>query len=935
MEIGGIRSCSSSSISSFDSCSDLLGLMDISAHSLAQTKERQQDDDTIFERFVVNEGNNGAADAKHLKMSRNGCASFMPDQNGGSGEGLIKQAGSLQRKNLEGEEAQLSHSLEQQATKLSGCSTAKPMGNITFKECAQISSFTCSPPSERDVDFCNGKEHFHSDALVLLANPATIDTIGAKNINSEEVSLDYVNQTHNHNSNFGIKVTSRPEADYDLQQLENSIKFFDLYKTNTSLPHPLRSMSSRCSSPDLKGLERINSDEVVCKNQSFARSLSSGMIKKDQKFASAPQKKLQSSSMHSWLNYEESRRVHPRFKGEKVELQYEAQKKMAAVVHYDNLGGKTEFNNSLSEKATLAQALDGKQRSGQPMINEELLGKAQQNRSWKISSPEGKSATSESNDLGPDELFRYLESLDVDEKYMDALMDIKNPLLKCESKERFLHTANHSTCRPTDSLSPSTSGLHMLSSNSILSAEDIPFVVDLVEVVGARQRRGGSSLWERMVGVKDHTVYCIKVVSGKHEWEVLRRYRDFMNFYQQLKRIFNGRSGSSLLSPSEEVESDSRNIFGNISPSIVQARTFRIEKFLQSLLQAGPPFSTATPLFWFLRPPQGAFECTGFEEHLMVHTSTGPKSVDVQLGNLDAPQLHSFPNSERSKREQMEDRCPITIGKTIKLVLVIHQNKSLRQVLYAQHHSCAGCYKHLDYENGLIQGFTQAFGRGRPRFCEYTGQLFCSSCHLNEVSVLPAYVLWHWDFTPRRVSQLAKAYLDSTYDQPLLCVSTVNPYLYQRVQCLRNVKETRTKLSRVLSCIRCPSRARILQILGSRRYLLENNDFFALRDLEDLSKGAFAVLPGLLTNVLKTLVLHVTKQCSVCQDSGEWCGAGILCEDPFRPIFPFNEEEDAVNCKMCNAPFHQKCFVKCSSCPSCPQDWVDTKHKAASGKDKK
>ncbi|MCO5557561.1 hypothetical protein L7F22_011127 [Adiantum nelumboides] len=157
---------------------------------------------------------------------------------------------------------------------------------------------------------------------------------------------------------------------------------------------------------------------------------------------------------------------------------------------------------------------------------------------------------------------------------------------------------------------------------------------------------------------------------------------------------------------------------------------------------------------------------------------------------------------------------------------------------------------------------------------------------------------------------------------PLLCLTTANPYLYQRVPYLSNVQETRAKLSRVLSCMRCPFHSRILNVMGSRRYLLENNDFFALRDLEDLSKGAFAVLPGLLTSVLKTLMLHVTKQCSVCQDSGEWCGAGILCEDPFKPIFPFNEEVNVVKCKVCNAPFHQDCFTKCSSCPSCPKNWM-------------
>lgn len=74
----------------------------------------------------------------------------------------------------------------------------------------------------------------------------------------------------------------------------------------------------------------------------------------------------------------------------------------------------------------------------------------------------------------------------------------------------------------------------------------------------------------------------------------------------------------------------------------------------------------------------------------------------------------------------------------------------------------------------------------------------------------------------------------------MLCVSAVNPYLYSRVPILSHVRETRKKLSKMLSCMLCPSRTRIFQTMASRRYLLENNDFFALRDLEDLSKGAFA-----------------------------------------------------------------------------------------------
>lgn len=78
------------------------------------------------------------------------------------------------------------------------------------------------------------------------------------------------------------------------------------------------------------------------------------------------------------------------------------------------------------------------------------------------------------------------------------------------------------------------------------------------------------------------------------------------------------------------------------------------------------------------------------------------------------------------------------------------------------------------------------------------------------------------------------------YEQPMLCVSAVNPYLYFRVPILVHLRETRKRLSKMLACIRCPSRSRIQGMVGSRRYLLESNDFYALRDLTDLSKGAFA-----------------------------------------------------------------------------------------------
>ena len=76
--------------------------------------------------------------------------------------------------------------------------------------------------------------------------------------------------------------------------------------------------------------------------------------------------------------------------------------------------------------------------------------------------------------------------------------------------------------------------------------------------------------------------------------------------------------------------------------------------------------------------------------------------------------------------------------------------------------------------------------------------------------------------------------------QPMLCVSAVNPFLFSKVPALLHVTGLRKKIVSMLPCVRCPFRRSINRGFGSRRYLLESNDFFALRDLIDLSKGAFA-----------------------------------------------------------------------------------------------
>ena len=88
----------------------------------------------------------------------------------------------------------------------------------------------------------------------------------------------------------------------------------------------------------------------------------------------------------------------------------------------------------------------------------------------------------------------------------------------------------------------------------------------------------------------------------------------------------------------------------------------------------------------------------------------------------------------------------------------------------------------------------------------------------------------------------------------MLCVSAVNPFLFSKVPALLNIMSVRKKIAAMLPCIQCPFRNSIHKGLGVRRYLLDGNDFFALRDLVDLSKGAFAGTIHFLEDLLKCTV---------------------------------------------------------------------------------
>lgn len=413
-----------------------------------------------------------------------------------------------------------------------------------------------------------------------------------------------------------------------------------------------------------------------------------------------------------------------------------------------------------------------------------------------------------------------------------------------------------------------------------------PFRIDNVEVVGARQIEGDVSMSERLVGVKNYTVYKIRVWGGEECWEVERRYRDFSTLYQRLKKQY-AVQGWTLPSPWSHVDRESRKLFGNASPDIIADRSVLIQECLQSVVASKCTSSSLSAILCFL--------------------SQSEVVPDFPANNANVPQT-LFPN----RGTHMENLA--TLGKTISLNVQIRPFKSMKQMLDAQHYRCSGCHRYFDDGRTRVQEYFQVLGWGKPRLCEYSGQLFCSSCHNNDTAILPARVLHYWDFTRYPVSQMAKSYLDSIYDQPMLCVSAVNPFLFSKVPALQHVANIRNRIAVMLPYVHCPFRRSIDKGLGSRRYILDSNDFFALRDLIDLSKGIFSALPVMVETVSRKVHEHITEQCLVCYDAGVPCNARQACNSPMSLIFPFQEEE-IEKCRSCELVFHKNCFKTIVSCP--------------------
>ena len=70
---------------------------------------------------------------------------------------------------------------------------------------------------------------------------------------------------------------------------------------------------------------------------------------------------------------------------------------------------------------------------------------------------------------------------------------------------------------------------------------------------------------------------------------------------------------------------------------------------------------------------------------------------------------------------------------------------------------------------------------GQSKLCKYNGQHYCYDCHIDDERIIPARVLFNWDFRKHRVCRASCEFLDSISETAVLNIDESNPALYMYI----------------------------------------------------------------------------------------------------------------------------------------------------------
>lgn len=236
------------------------------------------------------------------------------------------------------------------------------------------------------------------------------------------------------------------------------------------------------------------------------------------------------------------------------------------------------------------------------------------------------------------------------------------------------------------------------------------------------------------------------------------------------------------------------------------------------------------------------------------------------------------------------------------LVLTLHPAPIRKEIMEKQNYKCAGC--------GMRVATKYA---SKFRYCDYLGKYFCTGCHKNQVSLIPARVLYKWDFNRYPVSTFSYKLLEQMYADPLFRIFDLNKGITKLCKNLDFIRKYRLGLCYLKEYIfTCRFGETVQERLEQDLppYFLIRPEEYSLDDLVNIKSGEMKTKLKFLVDIC----CRHTFECKLCLARGYICE---ICKAD-EVIFPW-QMRIVSRCNKCSTCYHLKCWNPATfkTCPKC------------------
>lgn len=130
---------------------------------------------------------------------------------------------------------------------------------------------------------------------------------------------------------------------------------------------------------------------------------------------------------------------------------------------------------------------------------------------------------------------------------------------------------------------------------------------------------------------------------------------------------------------------------------------------------------------------------------------------------------------------------------------------------------------------------------GKFNVCRIDGHLYCPECHCDEESIIPAQIIFNWNFKKFPVAKHNKRLMLSIESEPIFDIKMLSPFLYSVIPEMEEILDLRTQLfflhAYLFTC-RENIAMKMRKMVWPREHLFEHIHLYSINDILQVSTGS-------------------------------------------------------------------------------------------------